>query len=479
MKNSMVAYQTRLFQLMFGLVLVFLGVYAVKSMSHGSARIGKMLGGGILIFAVILALDRRYWIILPFLYHFGVSVPGLPFNSTEIGCLTIVATHFVRLGLHRDRPTVWNRPLLLSIPVLAWIAFVFSLNPVGMNIFGSSTMGGRFYFDIVLAYFTLFSLASLRFDEHDAKLLFYILVIGMVFALLRGVVFPQFDPDDAGTIGEEFSTRSTRYAFIPCANLFMLLICRYGLSEVLHSLGLTFLSALLVLGAIYSGKRRTLVYIAGAPFIRSLITGKDRLLTSLFGFLAAFFLVFAVLADGTFISIPRSAKRALAVLVPKYRNQGFEGYKDKFREQVHRRAYTIIKDSPWVGRKGFAMSREETIWMYFGRGRTGLYGGHAYSGNWHSLWLAFAADFGLPGAFLWGLCYLSIIFYAAKAVKIVTQGVWPPICCMYFSISFLIGLLFSWTSGHSAQSILDIFWIFGLLLAVVRGYQESHGMVVR
>ena len=479
MKNSIVAYQTRLFQLMFGLFLLLLGIYAVNSMSLGSAKTAKMLGGGILISAFVLALDRRYWILLPFLYHFGISIPVLPFNSTEIGCLVVVATHFVRLGLHRDKAIVWNRPLLLSIPVLAWIAYIFSLNPVGMNLFGSSTIGGRFYFDIALAYFTLFSLASLRFDEQDAKLLFHILVLGMLLALLRGVVFPQFDPDDSDAIGEAYASRSTRYAFIPCANLFMLLVCRYGLSEVVHSLGLAFLSVLLVLGAIYSGKRRTLVFIAGTPVLRSLITGKDRLLTALFGFLAAFFLVFAVLADGTFISIPRSAKRVLAVVVPKYQEQGFEGYKDKFREQVHRYAYDIIKESPWVGRKGFAMSREETIWMHFSGGKTSLYGGHAYSGNWHGLWLAFAADFGLPGAFLWGLCYLSIIFYAAKAVKIVTQGVWLPVCCMYFSISFLIGFVFSWTSGHSAHSTLDIFWLFGLLLACVRGYQESHGMVVR
>ena len=479
--QSISKYQTIIFQLFVGAFILAIGFYATQKMMFGagSKRIGALIAAFIALTMLVFWLKQRYWILLPFFYQFNVSLPWSPFTGTETGCLIVVAAHFVRLVLHCDRPTLWNRPLFLSIPILSWIAFVFFLNPVGVNMLGSSTIGGRFYFEIALAFFTLLSLASLRFDEQDAKLLFYVLVSGMVFALLRGVVFPQFDPDDAGVVVEGYSTRSTRYAFIPCASLFMLLICRYGLSSILRSVGLTVLSALLVLGGIYSGKRRGLVYIAGAPGFRALITGRDRLLTSVLGFLAAFLLVFTVMADGAFISLPRSAKRALAVLVPKYQEQGFEGLKDKFREQVHRHAYAIVKNSPWVGRKGFAISREEIIWIHFGGGRTGLFASHAYSGNWHSLWLAFAADFGLPGVFLWGLCYLSIIGYAAKASKIVTRGVWLPACCLYYSISFLIGLLFSWTSGHSAHSTLDIFWTFGLLLAVVRGYQESHGLVVR
>ena len=479
--QSLSKYQTIIFQVLVGFFVLAIGLYFTRKMMFGtgSKRFGMMIAASILGLVVVFWLDRRYWILLPLFYHFGLSIPRLPFNGTETGCLIVVATHYARLVLHRDRPTVWNRPLVFSIPILAWIALIFFLNPVGMNLFGSSSIGGRFYFDIALAFLTLFSLSSLRFDEQDAKLLFYILLSGMVFALLRGVVFPQFDPDDAGVVVEGYSTRSTRYAFIPCASLFMLLICRYGLSGILHSVGLTVLSALLVLGGVYSGKRRVLVFIAGTPLFRALITGRDRLLTSVLSFLAAFLLVFTVMADGAFISLPRSAQRALSVLVPKYREQGFEGFKDTFREQVHRHAYAIVRANPWVGRKGYAISREEIIWIHFGGGRTGLFASHAFSGNWHGLWLAFAADFGLPGAFLWGLCYLSIIVYAAKAVRFVTQGVWLPTCCLYFSISFLIGLLFSWTSGHSSSSMLDIFWMFGFLLAVVRGYQESHGMVVR
>lgn len=479
MTQSQSAYQTRLFQIIFGLAFLFLGIFAVRKMAGGSLKFGKMLGGGILLVATVLALDRRYWILLPFLYSFGITIPGLPFNSLEIGCMIIVATHFIRLGLHQDGPTIWNRSLSLSIPILIWIIGIFCLNPVGMNIFGSDTIGGRYYFDIALGYLTLFAMASLKFDENDAKLLFYTLVCGLGFAILQGVVFPQFDPDETEVIGEVYAQRSTHYAFIPCATLLMLMFCRHSVSAVLSSPGKVLLAAVLMLGAVYSGKRRVLVFIAGTPFLRSVFTRKDRLLTFAACFFMLFFLIFAVAADGAFISMPRSAKRALAVVVPKYRDQGFEGLKDKFREEVHKYAFEIIKENPWVGRKGLAINRETIVWMHFGGGRTTLYGGHAYSGNWHSLWLAFAADFGLPGAFLWGLCYLSIILYAIKSVKIVTQGIWLPTCCMYYSFTFIIELLFSWTSGHSSHSILNLFSLFGLLLAIVRGYQHTHGLVVK
>ena len=218
------ALQAKILQVGFVSLLAVAALYATRNLMFGS----RSMAGGIAFMIVglvaVLLLDRRYWLLLPAFSVSRIAAPGLPFNGTEIGCLLIVVAHGFRLALRRDESTHFRRDVLVVFPMLGWMFIVWMLNPVGLAMFQSRVIGGRFYFDIAIGFLTFLSLASLRIDESDAKWLFYVLLVSFLFYLVRAVVFPEADPDslvlaDTGLEAEV----SSRYAFITCSSIFVLL----------------------------------------------------------------------------------------------------------------------------------------------------------------------------------------------------------------------------------------------------------------
>ena len=225
---------------------------------------------------------------------------------------------------------------------------------------------------------------------------------------------------------------------------------------------------------IYSGKRRAFGTLAVVPVIRTILTRRDRLLTTVMCFIAIFFLCIAAIGDGKYYELPRSAKRALAVIFPKYKMANTGGLQDYFREQMREQAREVIRQNPWFGRRGFSMRFEETAWINFGGGRTTEFAAHAYSGNWHNTWFAYGADFGLPGLVLYALFFVYMLWYAWKGSREVSLGCYLPTCCLYYSFSVFVSAVFSYTSGHSALTLLGNCINYGMLLAIVRGYRETR-----
>ena len=467
------SYLTRVHQVAFGFLFVAVVAVSIRSMMFGSYS--RALGI-VMAFAglgLIIALKERYWVLLPLLTSSGISIPALPFNGGELGCLLVIATHFLRLGLKADAPGRLGWDILITLPVFLWIMFVFLLNPVGLAMFGSSTIGGRFYFRIIIGFFALCALSSQRIDESGAKMMFFAFLFGMIFSLLRGVAFPSVDPDDAILLGEAAEV-SSRYAFVGCANIYMLLFSRYALSDVLRSFVRMFIFMGLGLLTIYSGKRRAFGTLALVPVLRVFLVGRQKALTALVSGFFVLVMAFAIAGDGTLYRLPLSARRALSVIVPKYATSSAGGIHDYFRENMREQARLVIRESPWLGRKGFAMNYNETAWMNFSGTKTDLFVGHAYAGNWHSTWYAYAADFGLPCMLLWAFFTLYLIRFTHRACRTVSMGVWLPTCCLYLSLSILVEIAFSYTSGHSANTSFETWCKYGLLLAVVRGYQKIN-----
>ena len=470
--------EVRIYQVVFALLFVGLFLVAMPSLMRGSVAKAGMVVGLVLGTSLVFALDRLYWVMVPVLTMSGLSIRGLPFSGQELGCLTVVAVYFVRLGLGRERSIAFNRDLLIVFPMMFWMMLVFMLNPVGMAMFGSETIGGRFYFQIGIGFLALLVLSTVRVGEREARILFYGMLVAATWSLLRGVIFPGTDPDALVMEGET-PERSARYAFTTAAVIFMLLYARYPLSWILRSPGKIFGLSLLALLAVYSGKRRAFGMVALVPYLRAFLTGRERLLTMVVTVVASVFLLFAVVGDGGAYRLPKSARRALSIVAPKYRNNLEDGgIYDVFRHHMRQQARNVIRDNPWFGRKGFAMSREDTRWILFGRGRTSLWAGHAYAGNWHNAWYAYAADFGIPCLVFWTLFVLYLIYYAIRAARTVVNGTWLPVCCLFYVFRILVDLLFSYTTGHSATTSQTIWTEYGMLLAVVRGYQEQQRIPV-
>lgn len=474
-QQSIDGFQIRIYQFAFGLLMLGVFLFAVRSMMSGVySRVG-LVASSIVGIILILLLDRRYWLLLPFLYASGFTIPGLPFNGRELGCLVVFAVYCIRIAIRRDRPARIDRSLLVAAPLLLWMFFIFLLNPVGLAMFGSETIGGRFYFQILIGGLALYAISAQRIDEHDARLLFFGLLFFSVYSVVRGVVFPGADPDAIVFTGAEPEV-STRYAFIGCATIYTILFSHWSLSRVMVSPFKILLFAVLGLLTMYSGKRRAFGSLALVPLFRVFLTGKERLVTAVMVVLAAIAVCFVVLGDGKAYELPQSAKRTLAIVVPAYRANGDGGIHDIFRQEMREQARLVIRDNPWLGRKGFAMRLGETAWINFGGGLTSLFASHAYSGNWHSTWYAYAADFGIPCMILWLLFNVYVVWFAYKACRTIPQGTYLSACCLYFSFLIYLDFAFSYTSGHSAVTTMTHFIHYGMILALFNGYRKQCGL---
>ena len=466
--------RTKFVQIVCGFVLFGAGCLAVNGLMYGSFSKAGIVVALLVGLATVLLLDDRYWLLLPALSIVDLKIPGLPFSGIEWGCLFVTATHFVRLVLRQDSQPVSSFRVWVTVPLFLWICFMFMLNPVGVAFFGSRTVGGRFYIDVALGFMTFLSLSSLSIKEKDAKILFYTILFSLLISVSRGVLFPHADPDALvySNTGLE-QEASARYAFIGCSTIFVLLFAKWSIRQVFSSplrIAVLFLLAVLV---VYSGKRQAFGMVVLVPFFRVILKGRDVVLTCAMGVLAALVLAFSVAGDGVLFTLPQSAKRALAVVAPRYERETAGGIHDLFRQEIRKQAYDLIGENPLFGRQGFAMNLEYTRWMHFGGGYTGLYASHAYAGNWHNMWLAYACDFGLLGLALAICFWLWLVRFIILSNRAIVAGEYLPACVLFFSYALLESLVFSWVAGHASVSTYETWLRYGMLLALVNGDHDS------
>ena len=467
--QSIDSLQTKFHQFVFGGLLVALALYCVRGVSSGATGTFRMVVGLIVFVGIVLALDRRYWILFFVFSNFNIKLPGLPFNGTELAWVSIVPIHWMRIAFHREASAKLNREFFAALPFILWVLFTFCLNPVGMNILGSNSMGGRFYFQIFFSFLAFVAVSSLEFNEKDAKLVFWTLVICSALSAFRAVFRHEI-----ATASNGYVESSSAYFLIPFTQLYVLCCSRWSLSSVFkkpHRLLVVFCTAML---SLVSGKRQMLGRVFLCPVFRCFVTKKDFLFVTFLGVLGALFVFAAVAGDGAFYTMPPGLRRSLAVLVPSYRRRSDDGgVADLFRREIRREAYALIRDKPWMGRKGFAMDREETVWQNFGGTQSShVYEGHASAGNWHNLYLAYACDFGIPGFVFAMILLLCSVRYALAACRIVNTGGYCQVCCLFFAFEIIDIAVFGWVNGHSAISTYSIFGNFGPLIALVNGFKS-------
>ena len=125
------------------------------------------------------------------------------------------------------------------------------------------------------------------------------------------------------------------------------------------------------------------------------------------------------------------------------------------------------------------MDRGETSWMLAQQGMGGeAISGHAYAGNWHSTWYAYACDFGLPAMVMWAFFMLYAVVWDYRGFRKVVFGDYANAVYIYYSFSLFLSLIFSYTSGHSAQSAQGAWITVGLLYAIRNGSEVRRSDTV-
>ena len=454
------ALQAKILQIGFVLVFIVAVLYGVRSMMFGSRSVVGIVAGFSIILAAVLALDREYWVLLPLISSSGLSIPSVPFSSPELGCLTLIGTFCVRATLRRDALHFETLHYVLwAFPYFLWCAVIFCLNPVGLHMFGSTMIGGRHYFHLALGFATLFVLSQIELSDRGLRFLFFGL-IATSFLLVFSGYFGFLEIED------EIAEVHTRYYLQSFGAIVMLFLSRYDLLKILASPGV-FLSCLLCSGLVLlSGKRTTVGTLLLMPFALMFLRRRGYVFTLSCGIIGAIALSILIAGHGRLYELPFSLQRGLSFLPGRWdtrlENYGFHDY---FREELHRRAKSIIREHPWVGRKGFAMDVREISWVVLFTGaRDTEFAGHEIAGNWHNKFYGMWADFGAIAPFSWYAFVIGVCFWGFRKRNYFLDNSYRATFYRYWLYSMFLDLVLAY--GHSANTPFSRWQTFGLLLAL-------------
>ena len=154
---------------------LYLGVAAATAQIEAVAWI---LGG--LVLTICLALGRRIWLLIPFMGALALSV-RLPGKPSTILIAQILFIGFSTLLLLMRRLPYRIRFTELEILAILLTIFVFQAyarNPVGLNIFGGDTVGGRPYMLFIVNLMTAALLSGILIAPGEFKWVIRLSIVG-------------------------------------------------------------------------------------------------------------------------------------------------------------------------------------------------------------------------------------------------------------------------------------------------------------
>jgi hypothetical protein len=348
------------------------------------------------------------------------------------------------------------------------------MNPVGMNIFGSSAIGGRFYLKVILAFLSLLVLSFLRFDESGCKYLCFSIASGYLCYVLHAVLF--------GVSEQEAVGMETHYAFINLSFVVPFFLCRFSAPELLVRFW-PFAGFFLTFGlSVYSGNRtaaaRPVLVGLMAPFFFK----RDRFKTLVLLVFAGLGLAVLVAGHGVVWRLPYSVQRSLSFLPGRWdRRLESYGFNDEFRAELRYWARQHIKERPWFGDGGFSLDFTDMAWSG-ARAENGTFAdtiaGHVLARNWHNVWLGMAADFGIPLSVAWGLFMAVLMVSGYHGAKRLPPGSWWQTAYLYFYLLILAEFVnYFFNGGHTSLTAQQLFLWSGLMTAVLNGASRNDSVL--
>jgi hypothetical protein len=184
------------------IIVVLLGVVAAIVLGNmiGNGALVPVLAffGGAAVLALVLILKGRIWLLVPACWYLLGNFGSLPFSVRELSVLLTFAV-FIVLIAFRIMPFETRFGLLDAFVLLnlVYLATVYLRNPVGVSALGSATVGGRPYFETVIAVLAYFVLTRAPLSPRTARVLpcliaFPQIAVSILSALTH--VIPQLGP---------------------------------------------------------------------------------------------------------------------------------------------------------------------------------------------------------------------------------------------------------------------------------------------
>lgn len=366
------------------LVLGLLAAVMIGS-AVGSSDTRMVAGvmGVIPVAIVFIKLRTNIWVLIPIGWYLSGRLPWLPLPLTVRDLCFMTVIFFFTL-FFATRVIPWRRRLTtldyLIYINLVYLATVFVRNPVGFWAIQSSMVGGRPYFEILLALGGFMVLSRVRLSDFIAKIfpLFFVVpawFIGISDAI--GRLSPQAGQalnsiyNGVGSQGvtgiaqQEQRLGETRMVGMQFAGLSSVLaLCsRYNPITLISPLypWRTLMLAASLAAVFLSGFRGLLLFTFAAFFLSTLLRGKIRDLWA-GGALLLVMIVLLISLQGSLLQLPRTMQRALSWLPGDWDHAALAAAEDssRWRFEMWEWAWNddrIMRDKAWG--QGFGLSIDD------------------------------------------------------------------------------------------------------------------------
>jgi len=364
-------------------MLVGLGIAVVLGSAVGTSDMRTVAGALALIpvAVVFIRLKTNIWVLLPIGWFLTGKLLWLPLPLTVRDmCFVIVIFFYTVFVAMRTVP--WRRKTsLLDVLIwinLAYLCTVYVRNPVGFWAFQSSMVGGRPYFEILLAFGSFIVLSRVNMSTPIARILplFFVIptmctaVLDLISRLRPELAYPIASfYSGAGSLSsglqQEATLGETRLTGMLSAGVTgVLYLCsRYNpitLISPLYPLRI-FLFAL-ALGAIFLSGFRSAMLFAIVAFLLSALLRRKAADLWIAGAAAAIGLVAVVLLQGNVLQFPKTMQRALSWLPGDWSEEARYDAESSSQWRFEMWAWAwnddrIMRDRIWG--QGFGLSLDE------------------------------------------------------------------------------------------------------------------------
>jgi len=453
--------------------LVF-AFFVAKQIGHSDVKIPLGLLGLGALFALMLRLGKKVWLVFAFGMNIDVPAPvafGKSFTFPEALCLLVVVQALFQMGMRRQYYEVFRFRNTFFLLYCGWVMLVLVMNPIGFAIFGSDVVGGRFYFQLFLVTIVFLILASGEVDEKSAR---WFILLNLFSTIINTIYWAHawrpMDMSFDGAAGEEDYYSWHQVLAIPGSVAVKFLFAHYSLNYFLSLTGMRWIPV--IVGAyvviLLSGKRMAVATAVATPFFTTLMRKQWAL-----GVMAAVSVAVSALilaqGQGRFYELPMTVQRAISYLPGKWKPAADLGAEDPYRKTLRDEAMDRIRQHPFIGR-GISVSVND-YWVDRIIGSEQITGNLA-GGSWHTTWLGYSADFGIPAAFFWGFILIQMTILSCRVARGFPEGTLLKTMSGFILITLCSLWMNSWTSGHSVQDPLNYWWLFALLFPLQRKLVE-------
>jgi hypothetical protein len=437
-----------------------------------------------------LAMGKSIWLLIPLLGSLSLnfSLPGNP--NTLLLAQLLCFSFSVILFLMRKLPynLRFGELEAWALVLFALVMQVYMRNPVGLNIFGGDTVGGKAYFIFAISLYSFYYLAGLRVTESQLRWIYPLSVVGGLshfFLFTVGHFVPKAGmwygaADNAalgnvpsGTLDEKAAGR-IQFVREP-AKYFALWLCTRisPLRALLHPLWLIVLLTSVAF-ALMSGYRNMVASVAFTLMLGLLYRGGfiHILISGLLGVLGLMILAGVNLA----FPLPPNAQRALAFLPGTWEERYILDTDDSTEWRVEIWEEVLLTDR-WIQNKllgdglGFSRAELQLQMALIGskNNNTGVSGFDAHreailaNGDYHSGPVQTVRTIGYVGLFFFLCAMIRLAVHAHRLIQRCRDTTW-------FPLTLLIGIPLIWAPAY-------FILIFGTFQTAVSAFFIGAGMI--